>query len=257
MRLGEKDNEFVIPIKNTGNGFVALFVIAMFQSLLKEEGNLFLINEPETYLHDNYQKHFYKLLCQLAEKNQVILATHSKNFVYIFEPRSIIKVENIGFSKSTIVQTEEVLDKEEIEVNLGKKLEFPQEYGLFVNSIEPNLNSIPFSSKVIICEGCHDKVGYSNVLDKYLQDENTSLALENISIVAAVGKATIGHLAKICKFFNIPVFAIHDADLDEDCLFNNDLDEDSHKHLEYKNLGSNDRGQYTNNWNIYKTRPLS
>jgi putative ATP-dependent endonuclease of the OLD family len=241
-----------VPIENTGNGFVALFVIALFESLLEDSGNIFLIDEPETFLHEHYQEHFYNILKKLSQKNQIIYTTHSKKFVDIFSPKSIIRIKNENFEQSCVIQPKKGLDTEIDSITIfDKELKFPDEWGIYINTIEPNLGNLPFSDRVIICEGCHDKIAYKTVLDRYLSEKQESLSYKNIAILSAEGKDTIKILIDICRFFHIPYFAIHDLDLDTDVSFDNNLAKDSTKHPAYTELITNDRTQYTKNWKIF------
>ena len=85
-----------LPITSMGNGFVSLFAVALIRAIVKSDvgGNIFIIEEPETFQHEHFQEYFYKVLCEVAEKNQVIYTTHSKKFVNVFHPESIIRFSN-------------------------------------------------------------------------------------------------------------------------------------------------------------------
>ena len=84
----------LIPVDRMGAGFLSLFVVALLRVLVDtdEGGKIFILEEPETYLHEHFQEYFYDVLCRLAEKNQVIYTTHSKKFVNLFEPETIIRL---------------------------------------------------------------------------------------------------------------------------------------------------------------------
>jgi predicted ATP-dependent endonuclease of OLD family len=49
-----------------------MFVMAVIQAIAESETKdqcLFLFEEPESFLHENHQEYFYKMvLCKLAEK---------------------------------------------------------------------------------------------------------------------------------------------------------------------------------------------
>jgi putative ATP-dependent endonuclease of OLD family len=253
FNISQSPNGRKIPIENTGNGFTALFVIALFESLINEDSkSIFLIDEPETFLHEHYQEHFYMVLKQLALKNQVVYTTHSKKFIDIFSPQTIIRVKNDNFIESKVIQPESnLLYEEDIITIYDKELKFPNEWGLYVNTIEPNLGNLPFSDKVIICEGCHDKIAYKTVLEKYLEEQQKSLSFENIAILSAEGKDTIKILIEICRHFHIPYFVIHDLDLNFDMIFDSRFDKDPRQHAVYNDLDPKDKTQYTKNWKIF------
>jgi predicted ATP-dependent endonuclease of OLD family len=68
-----------------------MFVMSVIQAIAEsntEDKCLFLFEEPESFLHENHQEYFYKMvLCKLAEKHQVIYTTHSDRMVDIFDTR--------------------------------------------------------------------------------------------------------------------------------------------------------------------------
>jgi predicted ATP-dependent endonuclease of OLD family len=93
---GDRTN--YVPISHFGDGYISMFVMAVIQAIAESETNdkcLFLFEEPESFLHENHQEYFYKMvLCQLAEKgHQVIYTTHSDKMVDIFDTKGLIRLE--------------------------------------------------------------------------------------------------------------------------------------------------------------------
>lgn len=201
-----------LPVLRNGMGFISLFVTALLRALVESDsgGNVFILEEPESFLHEHYQEYFYRVLCDLASNNQVILTTHSKKFVNIFEPRSIIRIERNAGSGSRPISTDlENLDVPD--VIDGLSLTNPKDYPKYLRTLEPNLGNIAFSKRVIIVEGPHDILAYRTVLEC-----GVNLELNNTSIVAAWGKDPIITIVQFCNEFEIPVFVIHDSDLEHD-----------------------------------------
>jgi predicted ATP-dependent endonuclease of OLD family len=64
------DNEKQIPLSQFGDGYISMFVMAVIQAIAEsntEDKCLFLFEEPESFLHENHQDYFYKMvLCPLA-----------------------------------------------------------------------------------------------------------------------------------------------------------------------------------------------
>ena len=234
-----------LPIDQMGKGFSSLFVVALFRAILNtdEGGNIFIIEEPETFLHEHFQEYFYNVLRELSIKNQVIYSTHSKKFVDIFEPQSVIKVKNADYLKSEIIykRDPDIKYPENIEEFQIKK---PDDFSKYLRTLEPNLGNIIFASKVIIVEGPDDLLAYKTVLS-----EKVNFALNNIAIVAAWGKDPISTIVQLCKRFEIPFFVVHDWDLNA-----NDLDitvEGNSGNKVYTNLDTIEKAQYTKNFKIY------
>ncbi len=235
-----------LPIDQMGKGFSSLFVVALFRAILStdEGGNIFIIEEPETFLHEHFQEYFYNVLCELAKKNQVIYSTHSKKFVNIFEPKSVIKIKNTTYLKSEIVY------KDEPSINYpdnidGFEIKNPDDFSKYLRTLEPNLGNIIFASKVIIVEGPDDLLAYKTVLSQKI-----NFGLNNIAIVAAWGKDPIITIIQLCKRFEIPFFVIHDWDLN-----NNDTDitlANDESNANYTSLDSSEKAQYTKNYKILK-----
>jgi predicted ATP-dependent endonuclease of OLD family len=240
----EHENKPRLPISRFGNGFIFLFVISLFKSIIESEngGNIFVIEEPETFLHEHYQEYFYKILEKLSANNQVIYTTHSKKFVNLFHPQSIIKLKTPEFSKSQVIHHPETgLDvPEKIEDYTIKSID---DFAVYMKTLEPNLGNIIFAKKVIIVEGPHDVLGYRTVLaTKY------NLEYNNVSIVAAWGKDTLKSIIQLCKLFEIEFFVIHDFDIQTDCDITIPSTEPGSV---YSGLGSNEKAQYTKNFNIF------
>jgi putative ATP-dependent endonuclease of the OLD family len=229
-----------LPIQNLGNGFSSLFIVALFRALVDSDkgGNIFIIEEPETYLHEHFQEYFYDVLIKLSEKNQVIITTHSKKFINIFKPESILRFKNEQYLKTEVVQN--AIPAIEIPEKIGElTLHSIDDFALYLKSLEPNLNNIVFSSKVIIVEGPHDLLAYKTFLSK-----KYNLAFNNIAIVSAWGKDTIKPVVQICQRYEIPYFVIHDWDLQDDKI------EIEEKNIAYSKLDTAEKAQFTKNLTI-------
>lgn len=268
------DQENLIPIDHFGDGFISMFVMAVIQSIAEsntEDQCLFLFEEPESFLHENHQEYFYKtVLCGLAEKgHQVIYTTHSDKMIDPFDTKGLIRLEMDG-NNQTVKKYNNVgeFSFEEIDEDTGEVINYSR-YNEFVKTIEPNLNRILFSKKVILVEGPNDVLVYKHsiykkVLEHIQNDESiinkqkhadTFLNFENISIVCHHGKTTALYLIELCKHFNIDYFVINDWDFEELELKIEDINaidtlEELKKSVLYS--GSDKKGMITNNWNLIK-----
>jgi putative ATP-dependent endonuclease of OLD family len=136
---GESNN--LIPIDHFGDGYISMFVMAVIQAIAEsniDDKCLFLFEEPESFLHENHQEYFYKMvLCTLADKgHQVIYTTHSDKMIDIFNTKSIIRIDFDETDKRTIkkynnVNDFNVEDKEIISI---------ENFNSFIKSVEPNIN---------------------------------------------------------------------------------------------------------------------
>ena len=220
---GDLDN--LIPIDHFGDGFISMFVMAVIQAIAEtnlEDKCLFLFEEPESFLHENHQEYFYKMvLCNLAEKgHQVIYTTHSDRMIDAFDTKGIIRLE-LDENNQTIKSYNNV--GEFVDPFIGA---LPQDFeepinvirfNEYVKTVEPNLNRMLFSKKVILVEGPNDVLVYKEVIRKKVLESiegrdditnkvkfaETYLNFENISFVCHHGKATALYIIELCKHFNI------------------------------------------------------
>ncbi|MDB8460285.1 ATP-dependent nuclease, partial [Turicibacter sanguinis] len=218
----------LVPIDHFGDGYISMFVMAIIQAIAEDNSEdkcLFIFEEPESFLHENHQEYFYKIvLCGLAENgHQVIYTTHSDKMIDIFDTQGLIRVEFDEDSKQTVVKynkaNEEFLSSED------ELLNEINDYNNYIKIIEPNLNKIIFSRKVLLVEGPNDMMVYREVIRKTVfditEDEKFAdayLNFNNISILPHHGKITALVLVKLCKHLGLDYFVINDFDFEEDFI---------------------------------------
>ncbi len=238
-------NKPPIPLSRLGDGFRAMLIIAILRVLINtgEGGKIIVLEEPESFLHEHFQEYFCGVLSELAKNNQVIYTTHSKKFVNIFRPESVIRVKNEEYLKSEIVYKEDpkVVYSKEID---GFSITNPDDFSKYLRTLEPNLGNIIFSNKVIIVEGPLDILAYKIVLQQVV-----NFNLNNIAIVAAWGKDPITTIIQLCQRFEIPFFVIHDWDLNDKTI---DISvEPTETNSQYTSLDKEAKAQYTKNYKIF------
>lgn len=210
-----------------------MFVMAVIQAIAEtntDDRCLFLFEEPESFLHENHQEYFYKMvLCTLAEKgHQVIYTTHSDRMIDAFDTKGIIRLEMDG-NNQTAKKYNNVgeFSFEEVDEDTGEVINYSR-YNEFVKTVEPNLNRMLFSKKVILVEGPNDILVYKEVIRRKVFEAiseridivnkvkfaDTYLNFENISFVCHHGKATALYIVELCKHFNIEHYLINDWDFD-------------------------------------------
>jgi putative ATP-dependent endonuclease of OLD family len=269
------DNENLIPIDHFGDGFISMFVMAVIQAIAEtnaEDKCLFLFEEPESFLHENHQEYFYKtVLCGLSEKgHQVIYTTHSDKMIDPFDTKGLIRLE-MDDKNQTVKKYNNVgeFNYEQIDIETGEVIEYSR-YNEFIKTIEPNLNRILFSKKVILVEGPNDVLVYKFAIKEkvksFIQNKaeiidkdkyaDTYLNFENISIVCHHGKTTALYLIELCKWFKVDYFVINDWDfelneLDIQTLENINSAQELKEHTIYTSAAdSTTKGMITTNWNL-------
>lgn len=254
----------LIPIDQFGDGYISMFVMAVIQAIAKfnsSDSCLFIFEEPESFLHENHQEYFYKnVLCELAEKeHQVIYTTHSDKMVDIFDTQSIIRLEYDEDSRQTFVKYNEIDSTPNVNSSI-QPVHPIKDYNQFLKSIEPNLNKILFSKKVILLEGPNDLMTYKYIVEKYLVDKGyskvqaeTYLNFLNIAFVVHHGKSTALVVAELCRHFGVEYFLINDWDLKDNFVKKLAESSDYKTIEEYTDGTSTVKGCITNNWNLIKS----
>jgi hypothetical protein len=286
---GDVDN--LVQISHFGDGYISMFVMAIIQAIAESNETdkcLFLFEEPESFLHENHQEYFYKtVLCGLAEKgHQVIYTTHSDKMLDIFDTRGLIRFEFDEDSKQTVLKYNKhdseflkVEEDEEIFDELVSEEEFLSEiddYNNYIKLIEPNLNKMLFSKKVLLVEGPNDLMTYKEIIRRKVFEltgdfkySETYLNFNNIAIIPHHGKITALILIKLCKHLGIDYFVINDFDFEEDFIEKlsfetiRELKESDIYNFELENIcvlnlkgeplsQKTKRGMVTTNWNLIK-----
>lgn len=237
------DVENLISIDHFGDGYISMFVMAIIQAIAesnKIDRCLFLFEEPESFLHENHQEYFYKtVLCNLAEKgHQVIYSTHSDKMIDAFDTRGLIRFEYNEEDKETVLKynnpNESILGNDLEAFCLDQIADFNN----YIKMIEPNLNKIVFSQKVILVEGPNDLLTYKEIIKKMVclltndsMYSETYLNFKNISIIPHHGKITARILIKLCKHLGVDFFCINDFDFRHNFISELSFDslEDLHK----------------------------
>jgi predicted ATP-dependent endonuclease of OLD family len=208
----------LVPIDHFGDGYISMFVMAVIQAIAEEKTEdkcLFLFEEPESFLHENHQEYFYKtVLCELAQKgHQVIYTTHSDKMVDITKPDSLIRLKFDGEQTVKAFPAEGIVNP--LEKPGDQKI--IEQYNQYIKNIEPNLNKILFSEKVLLVEGPNDLLVYNFLIklkarsiaesDSSIKNKEkwaeTYLNFNNVAIIPHHGKATAYILADLCNYYII------------------------------------------------------
>ena len=258
------DNRNFIPIDHFGDGYISMFVMAVIQAIAETNTNdecLFLFEEPESFLHENHQEYFYKMvLCKLAKKHQVIYTTHSDKMIDFFDTKGIIRLEFDEEKKQT--------EKRYNNIDEPASEEY-EAYNDYIQRIEPNLNKILFSRKVILVEWPNDVLVYKYAIEQKVKEKianrediedkelysQTYLNFENVVIIPHHGKTTAYVLIELCEHFWVDFFVITDLDFEDGSLIEKlkaYISEDGMKDwIEYtRESSSTKKWEITKNWKL-------
>ena len=142
--LGEE-----VDLSNVGAGVRSIYILSLLQAYqeIRSSCSIFIVEEPELYLHPELQKSMAKTLSLISEKSQVIFTTHSPIMLREFGIDEIRKVHmDSGHYESTIMRT--TIDD-------------------VLNEIGYSTQDIIQSDFVLFVEGPDDKKVFELVLQKY------------------------------------------------------------------------------------------
>lgn len=176
------DDKF-IPMTHKGTGYRRLFMVARFRYLAeKSKGNniIYLIEEPETFLHPTAQQDLLKALKELSLDNQVVTTTHSPVFAGATDVEGVLLCTKEGQSNY-----ENVIEGSE-QAFLFKVID---ELG-----IKPSFNLRDHFDKILFVEGQDDGTFYKLIASTLL-----NMDLKNILILPCGGSS-------VESFINIEYF---------------------------------------------------
>lgn len=188
------DDGFKSLLTEKGSGVQSATIIGLFsyytQYVNTVTSALLCIEEPEIYLHPHARRVISDRLDEFLQrnKNQVILATHSTEFIRtIGEDLNIILVRKDGNNTTA----------NPVNIKQFKDL-----------LLDNNQNEVFFSDKVIVCEG------YDDFILRAVARESLPKKLDeqNISIISCGSKDNISRFVRLILKLNIKCFVFADFD---------------------------------------------
>ena len=195
LEIFVKEHQYNINATELGAGFQNAIVLAILKAFedRKKQGALFLIEEPEMYLHPQMQRSLYKTIRQIGGSNQIIYITHSPHFVTIPEFNEIILVSKDD--KGTHIR------KSTLKADEGLRNKFRKE-------LDPERNEMFFAKKLLIVEGDTEKMAFPEFA-KRLKIDFDSLGSTMIEVG---GKRNLIDFVELALSFGIPVGLVYDID---------------------------------------------
>lgn len=195
LEIFVNEHDYNVNATELGAGFQNAIVLAILKAFedRKKQGALFLIEEPEMYLHPQMQRSLYKTIRQIGETNQVIYITHSPHFVTIPEFNEIVLVSKNG--NGTHIR------KSTLEADEGLKNKFRKE-------LDPERNEMFFAKKLLIVEGDTEKMAFPEFAKRMSIDFDSA----GSTIIEVGGKRNLIDFIELALSFGIPVGVVYDTD---------------------------------------------
>jgi len=247
------EDNYPTAVQRTGHGLQRAFILTLLQHLAMAQSvnennpsevaseeleseqtqpaeNLTLpslvlvVEEPELYQHPNRQRHLAKIFLQLAkgstpgvaEKTQVIYATHSPLFIGLdrFNQIRLLKKSDNGENRPKITKViGATLDRVaeqlwEADGSKGEKYTGATLNHRLRSIMTPGVGEGFFADAVVLVEGEDDYaaiMGMARAMDKDLESAG-------VSVIAVSGKRSLDRPAIIFREFGIPVYMLWDSD---------------------------------------------
>ena len=195
LEIFVNEHDYNVNATELGAGFQNAIVLAILKAFedRKKQGALFLIEEPEMYLHPQMQRSLYKTIRQIGESNQVIYITHSPHFVTIPEFNEIVLVSKNGDGTH--------IRKSTLETDEGLKNKFRKE-------LDPERNEMFFAKKLLIVEGDTEKMAFPEFAKRMDKDFDSV----GSTIIEVGGKRNLIDFVDLALSFGIPVGLVYDTD---------------------------------------------
>jgi putative ATP-dependent endonuclease of the OLD family len=150
----------LIQMSHKGAGYRRLFMVARFRYLAeKNKGKnvIYLIEEPETFLHPAAQDDLLYSLNELSKESQVIITTHSPVFAGSTNYKSVILCKK---NTQSIYETADKVDKHDFIKKIVDEL-----------GIKPHYNLVDNFDSILFAESPNDIKFYNILCSKMLGQE--------------------------------------------------------------------------------------
>lgn len=209
------DDGVKTPVTGKGHGAQRAIIWALLRYFLdnvKSSGDketIFLVEEPELYLHPQAQRVMLKTLKELTERGQVVYSSHSPVFVDLENPESIRVIRKQG-TNATIFTLPPVTNNEREQIR-------------YLKWMGDAHNEIFFAKSVILYEGATEKL----ILTHMNRNPTTELGDVNLEkrlprvmnldelgcqLISTGGKFSMPFFTKLLTEARIPFFVIYDYD---------------------------------------------
>lgn len=217
-RLIAGDGNFEGELARFGHGLQRSYLLVLLQELAASNDEhaprlILGCEEPELYQHPPQARHLSSVFQELSEGNsQIIVSTHSPYFISGngFESVRMVRHDSAKKHSRATQATFDRISKRVAEVTGETLTPTPAQQARLQQALQPNLNEMFFTPKLILVEGLEDHAYITSWI--ILSGLSDAFRRHGCHIVAANGKSYLIEPIIIAQELGIPVFAVFDAD---------------------------------------------
>ena len=194
-------DEIEVSIAERGTGFQSAMVLGILRYVASRSNQsagkvVFVIEEPEAFLHPQTQRAMAKILREISSDAQLLVTTHSPVLVDSFSVRRIARLPLSPAGMRHVARRQELSEAEE---------------GRLTRFCDATNSELVFANAVILVEGHGDKLFVDNLLEGITGGAGGHYAL-GIAVIEASSIDNIPHLVRLAGLFGVRAYVITDMD---------------------------------------------
>ncbi|MCV7741713.1 AAA family ATPase [Micrococcus luteus] len=194
-------DEIEVSIAERGTGFQSAMVLGVLRYVASRSNQaagkvVFVIEEPEAFLHPQTQRAMAKILRDISSDAQLLVTTHSPVLVDSFSVRRIVRLPLSPSGMRHVVRRQELSEAEE---------------GRLTRFCDATNSELIFANAVILVEGHGDKLFVDFLLERITGGAGGHYAL-GIAVIEASSIDNIPHLLRLAALFGVRSYVITDKD---------------------------------------------